>query len=71
MVQVIDTYREGYPPVIYRMSLDEKQTGQMDVEPRLLGGLLGNRGRGILAISALARGTTEPLSYRCEITRQQ
>jgi len=70
VVQVIDTYREGYSLQVYRMSLDENQTGQLEMELRPLGGLLGNRGRGILVVSALARGTTEPLSYHCEIIQQ-
>jgi hypothetical protein len=70
VVQVIDIYREGYPLQIYRMSLDDSQTGQLDMELRPLGGLLGNQGRGILAISALARGTAEPLPYHCEIVRK-
>ena len=70
VVQVIDVYREGYPRLVYRMAMDQQQTGQLEVDFRLLGGLLGNRGRGILAVSALARGTTEPLPYRCRIVRQ-
>ena len=69
VVQVIDVYREGHSLQVYRMPLDEAQTGELEMELRLLGGLLGNKGRGILAISALARGTTEPLPYRCEIVR--
>jgi hypothetical protein len=70
VVQVIDVYREGYPLQVYRMSLDERQIGQLEVDFRLLGGLLGNKGRGFLAISALARGTTELLPYHFEIVRQ-
>jgi immune inhibitor A len=70
VVQVIDVYREGHSLRIYRMSLDEQQTGQLELDLRPLGGLLGNRGRGILAVSALARGTTEPLTYHCEILRR-
>ena len=69
VVQVIDVYREGYTLQIYRIPLDDRQTGQFEVEFRPLGGLLGNKGRGIIAISALARGTTEPLSYHCKIVR--
>jgi hypothetical protein len=69
VVQVIDIYREGYSLQVSRMSLDDRQTGELQLELRPLGGLLGNRGRGILAISALARGTTEPLPYHCQIIR--
>jgi hypothetical protein len=70
VVQVIDVYREGYALQVHRIPLDDRQTGQLDVELRSLGGLLGNKGRGYLVISALARGTAEPLSYHCEIVRQ-
>jgi immune inhibitor InhA-like protein len=70
VVQVIDIYREGHTLQVYRMSLDDSQTGQLEMELRSLGGLLGNKGRGFLAISALARGTTVPLPYHCEILRQ-
>jgi hypothetical protein len=70
VVQVIDVYRPGHTLQVYRMSLDDKQTGEMEMRLRPLGGLLGNQGRGILAISALVRGTTEPLPYRCEIIRE-
>jgi hypothetical protein len=70
VVQVIDIYREGYPVQIHRMSLDERQRGQLEVELRFLDGLLGDKGRGYLAISAFARGTTESLHYECEIERQ-
>ena len=70
VVQVIDIYREGHALQVYRMSLDEQQTGQMELDLRPLGGMLGSRGRGILAISALARGTTEPLAYHCEIAQR-
>jgi hypothetical protein len=70
VVQVIDVYREGHSLQVYRMSLDDRQTGELELELRPLGGLLGNQGRGILAISALVRGTTEPLPYHCEILRR-
>jgi hypothetical protein len=70
IVQVIDIYREGHTLQVYRMPLDDRQTGQFEVELRPLGGLLGNKGRGFLVISALVRGTTEPLSYHCEIIPQ-
>jgi hypothetical protein len=66
-VQFIDVYREGYSLRIHRMSLDERQTGEFELELRPLGGLLGSGGRGIVVISAAARGTTEPLAYHCEI----
>ena len=70
VVQVIDIYREGHALQVYRMSFEDDQTGQLEMELRPLGGLLGNKGRGLLAISALARGTTDPLPYHCEIIRQ-
>jgi hypothetical protein len=70
VVQAIDVYREGHSVQVDRLPLDERQTGQLEVSFRPLGGLLGSQGRGILAISALARGTTEPLSYHCEILRE-
>jgi hypothetical protein len=70
VVQVIDIYREGHALQVDRMVLDESQQGHLEMKLRPLGGLLGNKGRGILVISALARGTTEPLPYRCEITRE-
>jgi hypothetical protein len=70
VVQAIDIYRESHSLQVYQMSFDEQQTGQLELELRPLGGLLGDRGRGILAVSALARGTTEPLAYHCEILRR-
>ncbi len=66
-VQVIDIYREGHSLQVQRMSLDEQQTGEWDLELRPLGGMLGNAGRGILVVAPLVRGTTEPLPYHCEI----
>jgi hypothetical protein len=70
VVQIIDIYRWGEPVDLYRMSLDERRTGQLELTLTPLGGLLGEGGRGILAISALAHGTTVPLPYHCEITRR-
>jgi len=69
IVQVIDIYRWDEPVQLHRMSLDGGQTGQLELELTPLGGLLGDYGRGVLAVSALARGTTERLPYHCEITR--
>jgi hypothetical protein len=70
IVQVIDLYRWGEPVHLHRMSLDERQTGRLELKLTPLGGLLGEGGRGMLAVSALASGTTEPLPYHYEITRQ-
>jgi hypothetical protein len=52
---------------VQRMSLDEQQTGEWDLELRPLGGMLGKAGRGMLVVAPLVRGTTEPLPYHCEI----
>jgi hypothetical protein len=70
IVQVIDTYRWGEPVQLHRMSLDERQTGELEFELTPLGGLLGEGGRAVLAISALAPYTTEPLPYHYEIRRR-
>ena len=67
--RTLEVYRVGHTLQVYRMSLDEQQTGQLELELRPLGGMLGDKGRGILAVSALARGTSEPLAYHCEILR--
>ncbi|HIE38530.1 MAG TPA: hypothetical protein EYP77_05590, partial [Anaerolineae bacterium] len=63
VVQLIQFPTTGGPQV-RRMALDERQAGQIELS-------LGSEAeRALLVISALARGTTEPISYRYEITHR-
>jgi immune inhibitor A len=62
VVQAIEV-PAGFGPVrIHRMSLDEQQTGELELT------LDGGVERMLLAISALARGTTEPAAYHYRIS---
>ena len=63
VVQVIKVPLGSGPVRVHRMSFDEQQTGQLELD-------LDSEVQTLLAISALARGTTEPATYRCEITRR-
>jgi hypothetical protein len=61
MVQLIETMGEGDVRV-RRMALSEQQRGQLELN------LTSEAERTLLAISALARGTTDRAFYRYEIT---
>jgi hypothetical protein len=62
-VQLIQFPATGAPQV-HRMVLDERQAGQIELS------LSSEAERAVMAISALVRGTAEPISYRYEITHQ-
>ena len=64
VVQLIEFPADGGPVQVRRMSLDGLQTGELEL-------ILGEEVEQVLlAISALARGTTAPASYSYEITRR-
>lgn len=61
VVQLIEFPSAGEPARVRRMALDARQIGQLELT------LGANVERALLAISALARGATEPAAYWYEI----
>lgn len=62
-VQLIEFPAEG-PPVVRRMSLDQKGTDQLEFA------LGEGTEQAWLVISPLVRGVTDPVSYQYEITER-
>lgn len=64
LVQIIEVPNWGQGTLgVRRMPLDGTQIGEMELH-------LSDEVRTLLAISALVRSTTQPVTYRCEITRR-